>query len=245
MSPPPVLVLAGGLGTRLRSVVADRPKVLAPVAGRPFLDHLVARLHAGGTRRIVLLVGHLHEQVERHVAERLRPAYPGLEIGCSVEPAPLGTAGALRHAAALRGETGETFMVLNGDTWFELDTAALIAAHRRAGDAIVTLAARVVPDSGRYGGLDVSEDGRVRGFFEKDPERGRGLINAGAYVMEPRLLEHIPPGRAVSLEHETFPRLIAAGERLQAVVLGGHFVDIGTAESYAELESYLGNRKGT
>lgn len=242
MNPPPVLVLAGGLGTRLRSVIADRPKVLAPVGGRPFLDLLVERLHAGGTRRIVLLVGHLHEQVERHVAEQLRPAYPGLEIACSVEPAPLGTAGALRHAAAL---CGETFMVLNGDTYFELDTAALVAAHRRAGDAIATLAARVVPDSGRYGGLDVAEDGRVRGFFEKDPRAGRGMINAGAYVMEPRLLEHIPPGRAVSLEHETFPRLIAAGERLQAVALDGHFVDIGTAESFAELDSYLLNRKGT
>lgn len=233
-----VLILAGGLGTRLRAVVADRPKVLAPVGGRPFLDVLVARLHAGGVRRIALLLGHFHEQVERHVDDNLRTGYPDVNFACSVEPTPLGTAGALRYAQVHGGLCAGTSILMNGDTYFEFDAAALLAAHDAAG-ALVTMATRAVPDSGRYGALDVAADGRVRGFREKDPTIGAGVINAGVYVIEPRLVDAIPGGRAVSLEREVFPALLAAGERIQAVAQDGHFVDIGTAESYAEFETFL------
>ena len=234
VSPPPVLVLAGGLGTRLRAVIADRPKVLAPVAGGTFLNLLVARLHAGGTRRIVLLVGHLHEQVERHVAERLRPAYPGLEIACSVEPTPLGTAGALRHAAAL---CGETFLALNGDTFFELDTAALVAAHRPR----------------RQRDRDAGGARRARRRALRRARRVRGRPR-------PRLLREGPGSRARDdqrrglrdgADMRAHPARAGPWRRAGARLVeeddgeaGVEQVEI-AAESYAELESYLGNRKGT
>ncbi|HVV83093.1 MAG TPA: nucleotidyltransferase family protein [Kofleriaceae bacterium] len=232
-----VFVLAGGFGTRLRPVVSDRPKVLAPVGGRPFLDVLVEQLHGQGVRRLALLLGHLHDQVEAHVAEVLAPRWPDLTVTCSVEPAPLGTAGALRHAAALATAPS---LLLNGDTYVELEPRALLAAHRRHG-ATLTIAAQHVADAGRYGTLELDDADRVHAFREKDPARGGhpGWINAGAYVVEPDTIASIPAGRAVSLEAETIPGLLAAGADVRALRLHGTFIDFGSPASYAQLEAHL------
>lgn len=229
------LILCGGLGTRLRSAVAEVPKVLAPVAGRPFLDVLVAEIRRAGLHRLVLLAGHLADQVERYAGGPLRRAYPDVELALSAEPAPLGTAGAVKHAARF---IDGTFLLVNGDTFLELDAAALLAAHRAAG-ALVTLAAVPVPDTSRYGALDVAPDGALRSFTEKATAAGPGLINAGAYLAEPRLLDEIPAGRAASLEREILPALLARGERLQTHRQAGRFVDIGTPESWAAFSRYL------
>ncbi len=232
------LILCGGLGTRLRPAVAEVPKVLAPVAGRPFLDVLVGELRRAGLRRLVLLVGHLADQVERHVSGPLARACPDVEIELSEEPAPLGTAGAVKHAARF---VDGTFLVVNGDTFLELDAAALLDAHRRAG-ALVTLAAVTVPDVSRYGALELAEDGALRAFAEKTGAAA-GLINAGAYAAEPRLLDAIPAGRAVSLEREVLPALLGRGERLHAHRQTGRFVDIGTPESWAAFSRDLADRE--
>lgn len=222
-------VLCGGLGTRLREAVADVPKVLAPIAGRPFLDLFVGALHRGGIRRIVLLAGHLGDQVEAYVRGPLRAAYPDVEVAVSIETTPLGTAGALQNARKL---IDGTFLLVNGDTFLELDAPALLAAHRTAG-SVVTIAGTEVHDASAFGSLDVV-DGAVRGFREKGTA-GPGLVNAGVYVLEPQVLDAIPSGRAVSLERETLPALLAGGKNVGAVKLPGSFVDIGTPDRWSAL----------
>lgn len=221
------LILAGGKGTRLASVVADRPKVLAPVDGRPFLDHLLAMLERRGLRRLVFLLGHRHEDVTAALVARAPGA---LSFEWVIEAEPLGTGGALRNAAA---HCTRDFFLVNGDTFVDFDAAALLAAHEASG-AAVTLAAVSVPDAGRYGALDVDDAGVVRAFREKAQPSGPGLINGGVYVVAPRVLELVAPGRAVSLESEVMPALLSRGERLLAVPQpGATFFDIGTPESLA------------
>lgn len=229
-------VLCGGLGTRLRDAVADVPKVLAPVAGRPFLDLLVDVLAAAGVRRIVLLTGYLSELVEQHVARVLQARHPAVTFEISAEPAPLGTGGAVRNAARF---VDGPFLLVNGDTHIELDLAALVSAHRA--DALVTIAVVHVRDAERFGTLDIDAAGRVRTFAEKGFS-GPGLVNAGVYVVEPRLLAAIPEGVAVSLERTTLPALVDAGEPVHAAILVGSFTDIGTVESWSTLSSTVASR---
>ena len=261
-----VLVLAGGLGTRLRSVVADRPKVLALVGGQPFLDILVAQLYGHGVRRIGLLLGHLHQQVQAHVDKVLRLRFPDVEFALSVEPGPLGTAGALRHAGALvqgSGGSAGTALLMNGDTFVEFDPAAVFAIHRSSG-ASVTMAVQHVADISRFGAVELDGHGRVLAFREKQARMGPrmertserweagpsmeqtdvvpGWINAGVYAFEPALLDLIAQDRAVSLESEVFPGLLAAGAHVQSAPQRGYFVDFGTPASYAEFEAYLAAR---
>ncbi len=230
-------VLCGGLGTRLRDAVADVPKVLAPIGERPFLDLLVGVLHRAGVRRVVLLTGYLSELVEQHVTGRLEAQYPDVAFVLSPEPAPLGTGGAVRHAARF---VDGPFLLLNGDTHLELDLDALVDAHRRA-HPLVTIAVVHVHDAERFGTIDAEDDGRVRTFAEKG-FAGPGLVNAGVYVVEPRVLAAIPEGTAVSLERTTLPALVAAGEHVHAAILDGSFVDIGTVESWSTLSSTIASR---
>jgi D-glycero-alpha-D-manno-heptose 1-phosphate guanylyltransferase len=237
--PERALILAGGLGTRLASVVADRPKVLAPVAGRPFLDILVEELVARGLRRFVLLLGSRHEQVVEHVQGR-RGQWPAeIEFEFSVEPAPLGTGGAVKFAERL---CDGRFFLLNGDTYFDLDVTALVTAHERA-RAPLTVAAASVDDAGRYGRLEVSASGLLERFREKEVAAGPGLINAGIYLVEPALLGHIPGGRAVSLETEVFPALLATGGSIAVSPQQGTFYDIGTPASYQSFTEFCRGRK--
>ncbi len=185
-----VLVLAGGLGTRLRSVVADRPKVLALVGGQPFLDILVAQLYGHGVRRIGLLLGHLHQQVQDHVERVLQLRFPDIEFALSVEPEPLGTAGALRHAGALVQDAAGTAILMNGDTFVAFDPAAVLAVHCASG-AAVTMAVQHVDDISRFGAVELDAHGRVIAFREKQADTGPGWINAGVYAFEPALLDLI------------------------------------------------------
>jgi NDP-sugar pyrophosphorylase family protein len=226
-----VMILCGGLGTRLRPAVADVPKVLAPIAGRPFLDLLIGELHRAGARRFVLLAGHRADQVARHQAT-LRRTFPDCELAISVEPAALGTAGAIRHAASF---VDGTFVLVNGDTLCELDLGGLIVAHRAHG-AAMTLAAAHVDDTSRYGALEVASDGALRALRDA-PTPGPGLINAGVYVIEPDVVDAIPRDRAASLERELLPALIAAGRRVHVVPHRGGVIDIGTPDSWAALAS--------
>jgi NDP-sugar pyrophosphorylase family protein len=236
---PKVLVLAGGLGTRLRPLTETTPKVLVPALGRPFLEHVIEDLARQGLKRFVLSVGFLADQVEAWFGD-------GARLGCVVEYAreasPLGTGGAMRHALPL---LGETFVVVNGDTLLELDVATLLA-HHHAQCLPVTLAAAWVPDRGRYGAL-VVEDGRVARFEEKREDAGAGLINGGIYVVDAAVLhdERLPRG-PFSFERELLPQL--AG-RIAAFETHGYFVDMGTHEALASLDAslaaYLAARRPT
>ena len=233
-----VVVLAGGLGTRLRPAVADRPKALAQVGGRPFLDLLLAWLHGQGARRVVLALGHMADQVEARLGD-LCSRFPGLELRASVEPGPLGTGGALRHCLPLL--RSDPVLVANGDSLAEADLAGFLAAFLAAADAPAAgLVAVGVPDASRYGRLELSPEGRVLRFAEKDPAfAGPAPINGGVYLFRhDLLLERLPPaGTAGSLERDLLGRL-PPGSAL-AFPGSGRFVDIGTPESLAAAAEIL------
>lgn len=220
------IVLAGGLGTRLRSVVPDLPKPMAPVAGRPFLTHVLDALAAAGFEAAVLAVGYRHEVIRGHFGER----YRDLALRYSVEANPLGTGGAIR--LALDQVAADPVFVLNGDTWLDLDYRAMFAAHQAAA-AGLTVAACEVPDVGRYGRLEVAS-GRIVGLREKG-ERGPGLINAGTYLVASEVVRRIPAGRAYSFERELLMPQVAELRPL-AFVTHGRFIDIGVPEDYARAQ---------
>ena len=213
------VVLAGGLGTRLRTVVADRPKVLAPVAGRPFLSYLLDQLARAGCLRAVLCVGYLAEAVE----DELGHVHGGMILDYSRELAPLGTGGALRLAWPRLAT--EDLVVLNGDSFCGVELAAVQDVHRAAGHARPWCWSRLRTPS-RYGRVKVDDDDRVVAFQEKTSAAGPGWINAGVYFMSRTLVAQIPADRAVSLEREMLPAWIELGMK-------GHrarapFLDIGT-----------------
>lgn len=224
------VVLAGGLGTRLRPVVGDRPKPVADVGGRPFLARIIDQLEAVGVRRIVVCTGHGADQVEAALASRRGPA----EILCSREDQPLGTGGALRLALPVAGRG--TLLVLNGDSFTEADLSRFLADYRHAG-RIPTLLLVEVADARRYGQVECGPSGDVRAFVEKGAGNGAGWINAGIYLIESARLAAIPCGRPVSLEREVFPAWVATGLRGHRTV--GRFIDIGTPESYVEATEFF------
>jgi NDP-sugar pyrophosphorylase family protein len=224
------VVLAGGQGTRLRSVLADVPKVIAPVRGRPFLAWLLSRLAAAGLRRAVISTGYRAEQVEAALGSRCG----NLELIYSQETSPLGTAGALR--AALPYVTGDQILAMNGDSYWRADLAGLFqfqGAHRAA----ATLLLAHMPDTGRYGRVSFADDGQVTQFAEKQDSAGPGWINAGVYLIETARIHEIPTGRAVSIEREMFPAWIGRG--LYGYPGADRFLDIGTPESYAQADAYF------
>jgi D-glycero-alpha-D-manno-heptose 1-phosphate guanylyltransferase len=226
-----VAILAGGLGTRLRSVMDDRPKVLADVGGRPFLTYLLDQLLNYDISLVVLCTGHRGEQVEAEFGDK----YEKLKLIYSNELSPLGTAGALR--LALPFFESESVLILNGDSFCDTNLEAFWNWHCVRG-ADATLLLTEVPDTARYGQVEVDTDGRVVGFEEKGGNGGPGWINAGIYLVCRRLLETMPPGRAVSLERETFPTWIGRG--LYGYRSASKFIDIGTPESYALANELFG-----
>jgi NDP-sugar pyrophosphorylase family protein len=227
-----VVVLAGGLGTRIRGVLGDTPKVLAPINGRPFLDHLLDHLAALGAGRAVLSLGVGADKVSEHLARR-PPPLPVLSV---VEPAPLGTGGALRHA--LPSLAGDPVMVMNGDTWLDADFPRFLADHHRAA-LPVSLLCVAVDDVSRYGRVDLAEDGSVTRFAEKDPTQpGPGLINGGALLLSRRALDLLASQTGPSLERDFLGQL-PPGWIYGWLADGAAFIDIGTPDSLAEAGSVL------
>ena len=226
-----VCILAGGLGTRLRPVLQDRPKVLVPVGDRTFLEVLVRYLCGQGLCRFVFLLGYMHEAVEDCLRRTIRPRCPQGEFAVSVEPQPMGTGGAVKFAQPL---LEDDFFLLNGDSYLEFDPRAMFQVHQDTG-AEATLAVREVPEASRYGSVDVAPDGRIVDFREKDAARGPGLINAGTYILKRSVVESIPPGLAVSIERETFPHLLSSSRLVMSCRQDqGRFIDIGTPGSYRQ-----------
>lgn len=218
------LVLCGGLGTRLREAVPDRPKPLAPVAGRAFLDILLAHLAAEGVRRFVLCTGHRAEDVEREAASLARHG----EIVLSCEATPLGTGGALRHA--LGHVCGDAFFALNGDSLCPISLADLLAFHR-ARRARVTLGLVPAETASEGGVVRLAGDGEVLAFEEKPARREGAFTNAGVYVMQREVLAGDAWPDAFSLERDAFPKLVGHG--LFGLARAGSFLDIGTPERWS------------
>jgi D-glycero-alpha-D-manno-heptose 1-phosphate guanylyltransferase len=220
------IVLAGGLGTRLRGVVDDVPKPMAAVQGRPFLAFVLDQLVDSGFHTAILAIGYRHEAIRSHFGD----AHRGLALLYSVEDEPLGTGGALRLACA-QLSTRDVF-ALNGDTYVELDFPAMLQAHLRAG-AQLSLAVCQVPDVTRYGAVEVRE-GIVHGFREKG-QSGPGWINGGVYVLGPTLRHRFPPRGAFSFEHDLLMPEVGSIRPL-AFRSSGRFIDIGTPEDYARAQ---------
>lgn len=221
---PACVILAGGLGTRLRPVVADRPKCLSPVGDRPFLRIQIESLAAQGVRRFVLSLGYM--------AEAVIDALPvlgsdALQIEYVVESLPLGTGGALLHAMDRLGL--DEVLAGNGDTFLEADLGALLRPLDREGGESMRVATVAVDDRTRYGGLAI-EGSRIGGFVEKGSP-GPGWINAGLYRLCRDAFDGLSPDSAFSLESVVMPALAAQG-RLHAAKLEGGFIDIGIPDDY-------------
>lgn len=224
-------ILAGGLGTRLRSHVADRPKVLAPVHGRPYLTYLLDQLADAGLRRVVLLTGYLAEQIHSAFGE----TYAGMRLIYSREPAPLGTAGALRWA--LPHLPSPTVLLLNGDSYCAASLPDFWEFHQRP-SADLSLVLTRVADCSRYGRVRLAPDGRILRFEEKSQAGGAGWVNAGIYLLRRSLIEEVPDDGPVSMERDLFPAW-AAGKRCCGFSCRAPFLDIGTPESYARAETFF------
>lgn len=224
------VILAGGLGTRLRSVVADKPKVLAEVRGRPFLTYLFDQVAQAGITRVVVCTGYLGEQI----CDAFGDSYETLDLRYSQEDSPLGTAGALRLALPMC--LSEHILVMNGDSYCD---AHLSTFYRwfRAHQAAAAIVANAVPDTARYGRIELEPDGRILEFVEKQSSGDAGWINGGIYLLPRDLLSTIPENAAISLEREIFPTWIRRG--LYGYRNSGNFLDIGTPESYAAAEAFF------
>ncbi len=225
------VILAGGLGTRLSTVVAEKPKALAPILGRPFLAFLFDRLIAAGVRRAVICTGHKAGMIR----DEFKAQYRSLNVEYSQETQPLGTAGAIKLAQPLIGNS--TALVLNGDSVCDVDFGAFAHFHR-AKKAPASMVLVEVPDASRFGRVDVAADGALLAYHEKSPEPRPGWINSGIYLLEPRVIDSIPAGRAVSIERDIFPQWIGKG--LYGFCCRGRFIDIGTPESYQQAEVFFG-----
>ena len=222
------VLLVGGLGTRLRSVVPSAPKPLASIGDKSFLELLVRQLRYQGIRRLVMCTGYLSDQIENEFGDgRLL----NVTIEYSRELQPLGTAGAVKLARAYVEKTSD-FIVMNGDSFLEIDFQHLVRFHREHG-GMVTMAVLQVRNAGRFGTVRMDSTGQVISFSEKTGLESPGIINAGVYIFDHALLEHIPEGN-VSLERDVFPRILRHG--VYAVEQHGMFIDIGTPEDYARAQ---------
>ena len=225
----PALLLVGGMGSRLKSVLPSTPKPMAPLGDGSFLELLVLQLRAQGGRHLVMCTGHLAEQIEEEFGDGQRWE---MKIQYSKELHPMGTAGALKLAEPYISECSD-FLVMNGDSFVEMNIPQFIRFHRDSG-GLASMVVCKVPDAARYGTVRVNDQNRVTGFKEKTGSNVPGLINAGAYMFNRKILQQIPDGPA-SLEKDVFPRLLERG--VYASEQQGMFIDIGTPEDYARAQT--------
>jgi mannose-1-phosphate guanylyltransferase len=232
------LLLAGGLGTRLRPLTETIPKPMAPVVNRPWLEHLIEQLRQQGIRDIVMAVKHHPDKIRNYFGNGRKW---GVNIRYAVEQTLLGTAGAIRNAEPL---LDDRFVVINADIVHDASLAPLIRFHERHGGC-VTIGLTEVEDPSQYGVVEQDDQGRILRFVEKPKkeEAPSRRINAGIYVMEKRALAYIPTEREVSIERETFPLLIREGAGVYGASISGFWMDMGTRERYRAIHWEILNRK--
>ncbi len=225
------IIIAGGKGTRLKSVLDDRPKPMAIIGGKPFIEWILLMLRRQGVRRVVICTGHLSEIVETYFSDG---SGIGMEVAFARDPFPLGTGGAVRNA--LNKTSTKNILVLNGDSYLSINISSFLKTHL-ARNARASISLVHVEDVSRYGSVRVDKDGKIEAFLEKSQQRQPGLINAGIYLLERNGVKEIPEGKMISLEKEVFPNLIGKG--LYGVLCEGPFIDIGTPESFHAAENVL------
>ena len=226
-------VLCGGQGTRLRSVVADRPKSMALISGTPFLQLLLDRLRCQGVADVILGTGYMAEKIESYFGSGNKLA---MRIRYSREHEPRGTGGALKLAEPL---ISDPVLVLNGDSYVEWSLDPMLELFR-AKDADIVVVLQAVADVTRYGSVALDHDGRVTEFIEKGIRTGPGLINAGVYLLRKQIVRHLPAGTTISLEREVFPRLLDRG--VYGLISTGLFIDIGIPQDLKRAQRLLASR---
>lgn len=222
------IILAGGLGTRLRESVSDRPKVLAPVAGRPFLERIFEQLLRFGFKKVVLCIGYMGNQIE----DLYGSSYAGMNISYSRENALLGTAGALRQA--IDQVSSCDVLVLNGDSFCNFSFEFFFPFHVR-NQADISILLVTQDDCSRFGSVVLDDSFRVQTFHEKSNSTGPGLVNAGIYLIKRSLIQELRSGENLSLERNIFPNLIA--RRFFGYIADvTTFIDIGTPQSFSQAQ---------
>ncbi|MFH0768859.1 MAG: NDP-sugar synthase [Chloroflexota bacterium] len=234
------VILMGGKATRLLPLTSNIPKAMVPVLNTPFLEHVIRHLSRHQIKEIVLALGHLAQPIDDYLGDGSKL---GVKIHYVVEDSPRGTAGAIKNAEKyLDG----TFLALNGDIFTDLDITAMIDFHRQK-KSKATIALTPVDDPTSYGLIETNSEGRITRFLEKPKleEVTTNMINAGTYVLEPDILKLIPPGKAVSIERDTFQQLLARGEPMYAYSSSAYWLDMGTPEKYLQLHQDLLNGKSS
>jgi len=232
------LLLAGGLGTRLRPLTEHLPKPMALVGNRPWLEHLLLHYKEQGVNEFVIAVKHYRELIESYLGDGSKY---GVRIDYSVEKELLGTAGAIKNAERL---LSDRFVVVNADIIHQVNLTAALRYHEEHGGA-VTICLTEVEDPSHYGVVEQMDGGRIVRFIEKPKkeEAPSNRINAGIYIMERRALDFVPAGKVVSIEKETFPLLIDNGSGVYGHPIGGYWMDMGTKERYRQLHWDLLDRR--
>jgi mannose-1-phosphate guanylyltransferase/phosphomannomutase len=221
------VIMAGGEGTRLRPLTANQPKPMLPVGNRPIMEHIVRHVRDHGVKDIVVTVQFLASQVRNYFGDG---SDMDVDLAYATEPTPLGTAGSVRNAAEM---LGETFMVISGDALTDIDLNEVVGFHRRRG-ALATVVLKRMPNPLEFGIVITQEDGRIERFLEK-PHWGQvfsDTINTGIYVLEPEVFEHIPDGQPSDFAADVFPKLLGQGAPLFGFVADGYWEDVGSLEAY-------------
>lgn len=229
---PDTIILAGGLGTRLKEAVPDLPKCMAPVANRPFLDYLIQYLEREGITRMIFSLGYRHEMITNHLHNR----FPATQKVYSIEDTPLGTGGGILHAI-LSAKT-ETVIIMNGDTFFNIDLRALIAFHTEK-NADITIALKPMTSFSRYGSVAVNADMRIDAFLEKKHVE-EGLINGGIYAVRKEWLLSLALPQKCSFEKDVLEVQVQQG-KIFGFISDTYFIDIGIPEDYKKAQAEVPN----
>jgi len=224
------VILVGGLGTRLQPLTDNMPKSVVPVLNRPIMEHTLAYLKQFGIEDIILTLSYLPDVIQDYFGDGSRC---GVRLTYCLEKEPLGTAGAVKNAEAY---LGNSFFVLNGDVFTDMDLADMLAFHRSK-KAMATISLTWVDNPSAFGVVETDADQRVKRFIEKPPlaEATTNWINAGTYILEPEVLTHMPANRHYMFEKGLFPHLLAAGIPVSGYPYRGYWMDMGTLEKYFSL----------
>lgn len=225
------LILAGGLGTRLKSVTGDAPKCMTPVLKKPFLEWLIQQLKNLGIQDLVIATGYQGKVIQNHFGD-------GSEFGVKVKYAHeeklLGTAGAIKNS--LSHISSDPFLVLNGDSYIDFSLKTFLEFHRQK-NAQISIWLSPAPPENRFGSVTIDQDGQVLKFAEKDPKSQSQWVNSGVYLISKKIISDLPQNQVISLEKEVFPRYQKHG--LFAYPGKQSFIDIGTPESYSRASSFF------
>ncbi|MGH7716882.1 MAG: sugar phosphate nucleotidyltransferase [Vulcanimicrobiaceae bacterium] len=228
------MVLVGGEGTRLRPLTYGTPKPMIPIMGVPFLELMLRRIKDAGIEHAILASGYLPDAISSYFGDG---SGLGLRLTYVVEESPMGTAGAIKN---VEQHIVGPFFVFNGDVLTSLDLRAMIAFHeKRRGMGALHLI--TVEDPSAFGAVVHDNTGRITAFVEKPPKgtSPSNDVNAGTYLLEREILDHIPAGRAVSIERETFPTVISGGNALYAHVTSDYWIDLGRPEHYHDAHHHI------